>query len=437
MKSVIGLLVCVTSVLCLSTSVCGQIGNFRITEVDVMADQAEVTNTGPAHVTTSSRPFCHRFTYSSSIPTATSFAPGEVRVFSVIGLNGVSSDLWLYTSGPFSSAGNIVHGLQYGGGNIGRSTLASGVSLWSGGGDFINMPPIGATLSYDGFGFSPFDWYIDETPSMGSDDVTTPGTVAPSLAHPAGTQDFESLLLGDEIIAVQDWIVVDSSLEQGRFTARVVNDVLGAIVPRNGSTQWLRIRDQDETDVQNRLYTPMIATPGPANYTWTFFVNLEQAPPGGGDVKPRITVQHPDGSFANAWGIEFTSTGANLVVTGVGGPAASTPLYSLSSPTGIGDWVKLTLSVDFLAGTVSSQVNDGAAVSLPIALSGTADAMVFRLCYRGEGVGNVMTMLLDDVSVVTADSGIPTVSEWGLVILTLVLLAGGTVIFKQRRVPVA
>lgn len=37
---------------------------------------------------------------------------------------------------------------------------------------------------------------------------------------------------------------------------------------------------------------------------------------------------------------------------------------------------------------------------------------------------------------VPADEGIPTVSEWGLIALTLALLAGGKVYFRRRR-PVA
>jgi hypothetical protein len=260
--------------------------------------------------------------------------------------------------------------------------------------------------------------------------------VAPARAEvgfPAGTQDFEAMQVGDSVTTLFDWLLVNTSSPSSLFTVQAADDVLGSVTPRGSSTKWLRVTDSDSTDVQNRFYSTPVNSLTESNYTWTFYVNLETTPPGGASTKPKLTIQHFDTSaFANAWGIEFTSTGANLIVLGIGGTPATTALYPLSSPTGLGDWVKLTLSVDFSAATVSAAANDGSAVSLPINLAGTADKKLFRFCYRGEGAGNAVTMLVDDVSVVV-DTNIPTVSEWGLVLTTLLLLTAGTVALRPKR----
>ncbi len=64
----------------------------------------------------------------------------------------------------------------------------------------------------------------------------------------------------------------------------------------------------------------------------------------------------------------------------------------------VDQWVEIQLVMDFLLGRVSVSANGGAAVDLPIGLSASADKARFRPCYRGEGAGNLATMLLDGVS---------------------------------------
>ena len=388
-----------------TSSALAQVDNLRITEVDPDGDTVEVTNTGAGFTASAAFPFCHRFNYISNVANGTNFAAGEIKLFTAASLQNLDSDLWLYKATPFITAANIVHGVKYGAlPNVGRAALASTVGLWPSGTAFAPGPPPTTTLAYDGFGNDPKDWYVDETPSLGSADATTPGTVAKALVYPSGKQDFEGMSLGDEIIAITEWVITNSSLTSGIFTVRSVNDVLGVVGPRGASTRWLRMRDQDAADVQNRFYSPTIVSAGDFDYKWTYWVNLEQMPPGGAAVKTRIVVQHLDGGFSNAWGIEFTATGANLVVVGIGGTPASAPLYAISSPTGVGDWVKLEIAVDFTANTVSASVNDVPTASLAISLTGSKDT--FRWCYRGEGTGNVMTMLVDDVCVDVIDPAV-------------------------------
>ena len=73
---------------------------------------------------------------------------------------------------------------------------------------------------------------------------------------------------------------------------------------------------------------------------------------------------------------------------------ANLPLGPL--PTGV--WTKVTLAVDFGAGTVSADLNGGTPVSSAIAPSAVVDPSRLRFCYRGEGEGNIATLLLDDMT---------------------------------------
>ena len=257
------------------------------------------------------------------------------------------------------------------------------------------------------------------------------------VGFPAGTQTFESMPVGGILdVALPPWFTVNQSAPASLYSVVAANDVLGSQTPRGDSTRWLRITDADGGNVQNRFYSgPVQATDDPHGYSWNFFVNLETIPPGGASVKPKFSIQHNDtaaAGFANAWAIEFTDTGANLIVFGIGGAAASTPLYPLTGSTGLGQWVQLQLSVSFLANTVSASVNNGASVSLPINLAATADKKLFRFCYRGEGVGNAGTLLLDDVSVAVLPA-VPAMSAWSLAATGLLLAGAGIALSTRAR----
>lgn len=260
-------------------------------------------------------------------------------------------------------------------------------------------------------------------------------TVWAEVEFPSGIQDFEAMAVDDSIETI-GWEIVNNPPESD-FSILAADDFDGMSQPRGSSTRWVRISDNDGGAVQNRFYSPAIFAPAVESYQWTYHVNLETVPPGDGAVKPKFTIQHIDGvAFANAWGVEFTSSGANLIVLGIGGMAAATPLFPLASPTGLNEWVKITLRVNFGANTVSASANDGPFVSLPINLPVTADPKIFRLCYRGEGAGNTMTMLLDDPSVVVA-TGVPTVSQWGVLAMLLAVLSLGSIALLRNRGTVA
>ena len=385
-----------------ATRALAQPANLRITEVDPTGDQAEVKNVGGAFNNAAIRFFCHRFNYISVVGPQ-NFNANEVKVFGVTGLNNTDADLWLYRNSGFALSSSIIHGVKYGPQpNVGRTGVAVNKGIWPSTTSFAPAPLAGTTLAWDGFGVDPKDWYIDATPSMGVDDpATVPGTVAAGLAFPTGTQDFEGMQLGDQVVAITDWVVVNTSTTPGIFTVRAVNDVNGSKTARGSSTQWLRIRDQEAADEQNLFYSNTITSPDDRSYVWTFFVNLEQTPPVG--KRPSITIQHVDGAFTNAWGIRLNPSAVALFVAVAGGPPAGTTLYSIGGNMGIGDWVKIELAVDFTNNEVSACANDGTAVTLPINPGASFDKTQFRICYRGEGNGNVMTLLLDDVSVLDPD----------------------------------
>jgi hypothetical protein len=409
-------LITVVCVCLVHAGAAAQVGNLRITEIDPATGEVEVSNAGPAFTTPTSYPFCHRFNYQTTVTSGLFFATGGIHVISVSGLNGADSDIWLYSNSSFANPASVVHGLKYGSQpNVGRVGVASTAGLWPGASAYVNTPPAGMTLSWDGFGFDPLDWYIDETPSLGNIDVTTAGTVPFHLQYPFGTQDFEDMKLGDEFMAIAEWSGIDQSLP-GYFTARAVNDVLGVIAPREGSTQWLRIRDQDGADVQNRVYGPLVVgppfdnpdgTPNVTHYKWTYWINLQQMPPTGGGTQPRLTIQHVAPGFENMWGLRFDPGSVKLFVNPLGGGPSEAELFTIAGATDVGEWIKVELYVHFFDLVISATVNDGTPVELPISPDPIVDRKQFRICYRGEGPGNVMTLLLDDINVVVDGPAVP------------------------------
>lgn len=79
-----------------------------------------------------------------------------------------------------------------------------------------------------------------------------------------------------------------------------------------------------------------------------------------------------------------------------GGTPAAASLCSLSGATGLGQWVKVELTVDLAGRALLASVNGGKAVRLAIKPAG--DPRTLRLTYQGSGAGNTQDMLLDDVA---------------------------------------
>lgn len=150
--------------------------NLWVTEVSPSSGEVEVTNVGTTEVTLDRAfPFCHRFNYSTSIPSGTVFAPGESKVISVSGINAADSDFWLYRDSSFGSAGSIISGLKWGpAANVGRAGVATNAEIWSGAADFVAAPAAGESLQLVGADpFSPTNW-SSGLPELGSFSLPEP-----------------------------------------------------------------------------------------------------------------------------------------------------------------------------------------------------------------------------------------------------------------------
>jgi len=388
-----------------------EVGGLRVTEIDAVNGNVEVTNTGPRFLS-GAHPFCHLGDCDSHIPEGTEFLAGGILVFPVPGLNDNYSDLWLYRTMPLSNPENVVHGLQYGReDDLGSTGVAVAARKWPSVDAGTPAAPLRATVAYDGFGFSPADWYVDETPTMGGPNTTTPGTVATSLEYPLGAQTFEDVSLGDEVVAIRGWSIDDNNGVPGMFTSHVVNDVYGAVTTTGKSKRWARVRDQDPRDAVNRIFTPVIESAEDDDfYKWTVRINIEEPTTPSG-YSPRLMVQHEVETellkthFLDMWGVEFRADAVYLVVDPAGGDADAVALYPLIPPYGAGKWVTITLDVNLDEGDIGAFVDGFFKGELPIAPTENADSSVFRLSYDGDGPGNVGTMLLDLVEVEVLNPG--------------------------------
>jgi glucose/arabinose dehydrogenase len=118
----------------------GQIGHItasysvplRITEVNPLTGQAEVTN---VDVTTFTSAINYYFSFRTSnvslITTGTVFAPGESKLYTLPGLDPADSDLWLYKDSNFSDPLSVLSGLKYGpAAGVGQVAVAVAGGIW-------------------------------------------------------------------------------------------------------------------------------------------------------------------------------------------------------------------------------------------------------------------------------------------------------------------
>ena len=381
------------------------IPDLRITEIRPDNGTVEVTNTATDTfaISDDTVQFCYRGLYASlralNGSTDVNFTAGSRVTFTVSFSNANDTDLALFqniaTSADFNTTANMVHFVKWGPlASVGRVSQAVTAALWPTATAFVQLPPTGNSIAWDEGGFSPDDWYIDATPTLGSPDSTVLGSVANSIAWPSGTQNFENTSVGDLVVAITNWALVDTANDPTTFWVRSASDGATAGNRSSGTTRWLRVRDQNNTD-SNRFYTEtVLATATPTAYTWTWYFQVESPAPASATLNPRFAIQHDDGGMRNAWAIELDDTQFNLIVTGIGGTAASTPITAATT----GTWHRAQLFVDFSANTVNASIDGGSTVSLPINLSGTANMSAFRFCYRGDGADNTAGILIDDIS---------------------------------------
>lgn len=145
--------------------------NLQITEVCIFSGEVEVTNVGGSPVNlTQTLSFVHRDNPGTSIvPAATTFSPGQSRVFAVNGLDTFSSDLWLFEGTDFNNTANIIGGVKWGPDlGIGKISVAVAAGVWSSVTDFVPVCPPGKCLqAISPFPFSKDAW-VCGNPGLGT-----------------------------------------------------------------------------------------------------------------------------------------------------------------------------------------------------------------------------------------------------------------------------
>ena len=120
------------------------------------ADWVELKNSGAAAVDVSNYWLCARFSYARvgalTLTHGSGFTippGGIIVVVSWVNLNGTSSDMGLYDSSSFGSSSAMKDFVQWGGGGIGRESVAVAAGLW-GTGDFVTTAGSGHSLMWSG-----------------------------------------------------------------------------------------------------------------------------------------------------------------------------------------------------------------------------------------------------------------------------------------------
>lgn len=394
------------------------VADLRITEVDTWNQQIEVTNfNGGLFQLTSEIPIPYNFDFNNfkqmSIVPGLPFGRNAIFTFEVPELDTYAGDCWLYNSSSYDSPSALIHGVQWGTPppekcNSEVAALAN-PKKWPGKNYSAPAPPFGYTLSWDGDGYTPLDWYVSKS-TMGYPNTSPTGTVDdPTLKGPNASQNFETPALGYQVSALKGWTM---NTPGSGFHVRFVGDVNGQTGARPGSTsnRWLRIRDTDATGDESFM-SPAVQLGAQTGYRCVFYVNQEIAPTMAG-AYPTLGIQNSNGSgqWVDAWGIRFRGTTVDAMVMAGGGFGDAAPLYDLTGTTGIGKWVKIELRPDLLNHVLYAAVNDGEPVQLPIAPTG--NPLSLRLAYQGGGAGNTQDFLLDDVAFSPWAAPVTAVRGW-------------------------
>ncbi len=231
-------------------------------------------------------------------------------------------------------------------------------------------------------------------PGSGGSDEAEDTSHDNKLRFPYGVQNFERIKAGHSISEIPGWSVIGSPM----VTANVDQSKQSA--PRPGGTysrRWLCVDDQGS--VANMGFrSPVVRSPAPWNYGWSFELRLDTAPTGGN--WPVLSIMHPvAGAYQDAWGIELTDTGANLFVTNIWGAADSRLLFPYSGETSVGDWIHVRVVASLDDNRLEAFVNGVSAAWIPMNPPEQTDVTRQRLAYHGTGTGNFAVLDIDNVGV--------------------------------------
>jgi hypothetical protein len=208
------------------------------------------------------------------------------------------------------------------------------------------------------------------------------------LIFPYGIQNFERMKAGTGVEAIPGWQMIGSNA-----TIAVAQETTG--VPRQGtlSKRWMCVQDNGSVAGEG-FFTAPIVSPDPWDYAWTFDLRVGQPPAGSSDW-PVIAVQHDTNlGYQDAWGIELTSSGANLFLTSIWGVPDSQPI-----PLPYGQWTRVRVVASLETNRLEAFVDGVSVMRLGMLPRAGTSVERQRLAYHGQGAGNSAVVDLDDVGV--------------------------------------
>ena len=217
------------------------------------------------------------------------------------------------------------------------------------------------------------------------------------LRFPYGIQKFERMKPTQLVTDIPGWEVIGT---EGALAAYIANDPEG--LPRTGSRsrRWMCVEDYGAS-AGDGFRTPVVVSPDPWDYGWTFDMKVQAAPESVTNEWPVLAIQH-DGpaGFADAWGLQITDHGVNLFLTEAWGVANSVTLFSFATPTAVGDWVNVRVHASVESNKLEAFVNDVSVASVYMRPASTTDLKRQRLSYHGVGAGaQFASVILDDIGV--------------------------------------
>jgi hypothetical protein len=217
------------------------------------------------------------------------------------------------------------------------------------------------------------------------------------LRFPYGVQKFERMKPTQSVTDIPGWEIVGTT---GALEAYITTDPSG--FPRGGSLsrRWVCVDDYGAS-AGDGFRTPVVVSPDPWDYAWTWDMRIDAAPTSATNEWPVFAIQHDSSAgFQDAWGIQLTDTGANLFVTSIWGTAASAPLFSYVAPTSVGQWINIRVVASIEHNELEAFVNDVSVATLRMRPQSTTNVERQRLSYHGVGAGaQFASVILDDVGV--------------------------------------
>ena len=214
------------------------------------------------------------------------------------------------------------------------------------------------------------------------------------LVFPYGIQTFDvfdKVKVGESVTAIPGW-QVDGPMVAATIAQPPVPRPLAL------AEHFVRIEDSG-AGAFTGFRTPPIHSPDPWDYSWSFNLQLESAPPAG-SAMPTLAIQHLVGNaYQDAWGIEFGETGAQLFLRSNWGVPDSAPLYSYSGETALGSWIHVRVIASLEDNSLEAFVNGTKVAKLAMNPRSTTNTTWQRLAYHGQDSATPSTLLLDEVGV--------------------------------------